>query len=212
MRFRGVFFDWDGTLLDSAEACYRVYRNMFGEEGIAFDRATFARTYSPNWRRTYEALGLRPERWPATDRRYLELWAEEAVGLRNGASELVRGIHSNGSALGVVTSGDRSRVATEVERHGLASFFATVVCGDDIERKKPHPEGLLLAMSRVGIDASDAAYVGDSPEDIHMAKEAGVFSVGVEGGFPNGDALRAAAPHAWAEDLVDLRRVLDLDD
>jgi HAD superfamily hydrolase (TIGR01549 family) len=212
VRFEAVLFDWDGTLLDSAEACYRVYRNMFGEEGIAFDRATFARTYSPNWRLTYQALGLPPDRWPVADRRYLELWRAEAVGLRDGASELLGSIRSDGVAMGVVTSGDRSRVFAEVERHGLATFFAAIVCGDDTERKKPHPEGLLIALGRVGIDASDAAYVGDSPEDIQMAKEAGVFSVGVHGGFPNAEALRAAGPSAWAEDLNDLRRVLALDD
>jgi phosphoglycolate phosphatase-like HAD superfamily hydrolase len=50
---------------------------------------------------------------------------------------------------------------------------------------------------------ADAAYVGDSPEDIQMARAAGVYAVGIPGGFPNQDALRRSAPELWAEDLAD---------
>ena len=44
-----VLFDWDGTLVDSAEASYRCYVRLFDSYGIGFDRTRFERTYSPNW-------------------------------------------------------------------------------------------------------------------------------------------------------------------
>ncbi len=50
--------------------------------------------------------------------------------------------------------------------------------------------------------AREAAYVGDSPEDVEMARSAGVFSVGIAGGFPNRKALAAASPDLWAPDLA----------
>ena len=53
---RAVLFDWDGTLVDSAETSFRAYVSLFRELGIAFDREEYRRTYSPNWHRTYEAL------------------------------------------------------------------------------------------------------------------------------------------------------------
>ena len=40
-----VIFDWDGTLLDSAEATYRGYGRLFGSYALSFDRDDFARTY-----------------------------------------------------------------------------------------------------------------------------------------------------------------------
>jgi phosphoglycolate phosphatase-like HAD superfamily hydrolase len=43
--------------------------------------------------------------------------------------------------------------------------------------------------------------VGDSPEDVMMARAAGALTVGVPGGFPNRDALERAAPHVLAPDL-----------
>ena len=48
----------------------------------------------------------------------------------------------------------------------------------------------------------DAAYVGDSPEDVLMAKAAGVFAVAVPGAYPNRAALVSSEPDALAADLA----------
>src|SRR5574342_470826 len=82
---RAVLFDWDGTLLDSAEASYRCYVRLFGSYGLDYDRATFARTYSPNWYRTYVAVGLPETAWAEADARWLAFYAEEVSRLLPGA-------------------------------------------------------------------------------------------------------------------------------
>lgn len=208
MRMRAVLFDWDGTLLDSAEACYRVYCQVFAEEGIPFDRELFERTYSPNWQRTYASLGLPAHRWNDADRRYLELWAREEVPLRRGADTIVEALHRRGHPLGLVTSGEHARVGPELEHSGLRPRFAAIVCGDDVARKKPDPEGVQLALARLGVEPGEAAYVGDSPEDIEMARRASVLSIGVEGGFPNHGGLRASRPDVLIRALADLLQTL----
>src|SRR5689334_11367542 len=43
-RFAAVLFDWDGTLVDTAEASYRCYVKLFDSYGLSFDREAFART------------------------------------------------------------------------------------------------------------------------------------------------------------------------
>ena len=40
--WRAVLFDWDGTLADTAESCFRSYLRMFADLGVPFDRARFA--------------------------------------------------------------------------------------------------------------------------------------------------------------------------
>ena len=55
---RAVLFDWDGTIVDSAEASFRCYVRLFESYRIPFDRERFQRTYSPDWYRTYTTLGL----------------------------------------------------------------------------------------------------------------------------------------------------------
>ena len=108
-----------------------------------------------------------------------------------------------GVTAALVTSGSRARVERELENLGVREAFAQLVCGEDAVRKKPHPEALLLALTRLDLPPAEAAYVGDSPEDVQMAREAGVFAVGLEGGFPNAEALREARPDFLAEGLID---------
>jgi phosphoglycolate phosphatase-like HAD superfamily hydrolase len=88
-----------------------------------------------------------------------------------------------------------------MEAFGVAALFATAVCGGETARRKPHPEPLLLALGRLGLSPAECAYVGDSPEDVAMAKAAGVLAVGIPGGFPNREALAASAPDLLSPSL-----------
>ena len=201
-RPAAVLFDWDGTLVDSAEASYRCYVRLFDSYGIGFDRARFESTYSPNWQRTYEAVGLARELWPEADRRWLEHYDGERTRLVPGAREALAQLEAAGVAQGVVTSGDRSRVSRELVDLEVDAYFKTVVYGGDTPRRKPHPEALLLALARMAVTPERAAYVGDSPEDVEMARAAGVRAVGVPGGFPNREALAASRPDVLAKDVT----------
>ena len=90
----------------------------------------------------------------------------------------------------------------------VGGFFEVIVGGDEVPRQKPAPDGLLLALERLGGRPEDAAYVGDSPFDMQAARSAGLYAVGVEwGGIHTGAALGAAdvlitEPHALLEVLA----------
>lgn len=207
-RLDAVIFDWDGTLVDSAELSYRCFRRLFESFGIVFDRNAYAYTYSPNWIRTYEAVGLPEADWPEADSRWVRFYREEQSSLLPGAQQALDALRQQGKARGLVTSGDRVRVHGELERFGLHSAFGAIVCGQDVQNRKPHPEGLLVALERLGVAAAAAAYVGDSPEDMGMARAAGVFAVGIPGGFPNRASLLAAEPDLVAASVTEAMETL----
>jgi HAD superfamily hydrolase (TIGR01509 family) len=198
---RAVLFDWDGTLVDSAAKSYRCYVSVFGAYGIEYDHDTFERTYSPDWYRTYEDIGLPREAWTEADARWLECYETEPSQLLPGARQGLERLAARGVVQGLVSSGDAGRVRREIVTLGVASFFAAVVCGGETQRRKPDPQPLLVALGRLGVAPAESAYVGDSPEDVLMAKAAGAFAVGVPGGFPNRRALEAAAPHVFSPDI-----------
>ena len=172
---RAVLFDWDGTLADTAEASYRCYVRMFAEFEIPFDRETFARTYSPNWYHTFRQIGLDERHWSRADERWLAHFANERVDLLDGARHLLETLTARGLATGIVTSGGRERVERELELHGLIDHLHERVYGCDVKEKKPHPEGLLLCLDRLRMRAEEAVFVGDSPEDIEMARASVVW-------------------------------------
>jgi pyrophosphatase PpaX len=201
-RLQAVLFDWDGTLVNTAEASYRCYEKLFGSYGIAFDRDAFRRTYSPNWHLTYSALGLAEERWAEADKRWLSHYCEEEIVLIEGARDALLRVRAAGLRAGLVTSGDRVRVSRELADLGMAELFEVLVCAEDTVRRKPDPEPLLLALQRMRLAPAEAVYVGDSPEDVQMAQTAGVRTVGIPGGFPNREALAAARPDVLEETLA----------
>jgi HAD superfamily hydrolase (TIGR01509 family) len=199
---RAVLYDWDGTLVDSAEKSYQCYVKVFSTFGIPYDHASYEKTYSPDWYQTYVAVGLPRDRWAEADTLWTRTYEREPSRLLPGARTALERMGRGGTAQGLVSSGEASRVRRELREHALEGFFGTaVVCGGETERRKPHPEPLLAGLEKLGVGPAEAVYVGDSPEDVAMAKAAGVRAVGIPGGFPNREALAASGPDLLAPSL-----------
>jgi len=108
----------------------------------------------------------------------------------------------------LVTSGDRDRVTRQLREFRLTRLFGARVCSGDTVEKKPHPAPLRLALRRLRLEPSACVYVGDSPEDLQMAKRAGVRSIAVLGPFPTEKRLRAAQPEFLLESIRELPQTL----
>lgn len=201
MTIRAVIYDFDGTLIDSAESSFQCYVETFGRFGVPFDQEIFERTYSPNWLHTYAAVGLPRDKWDEANDVWLDLYSRIDCRLIAGVSAAMMRLAQAGVRQGIVTSGNRSRVERELRALAIESLFAAVVCSEDVTRKKPHPEGLLQALRSLNVEPADAVYVGDSPEDVQMARAAGVFSVAIPGKFPNRELLRASGANLHADSL-----------
>lgn len=91
------------------------------------------------------------------------------------------GLRQLGLTLGVITNRDREFFIHElntVDGTGWADLFATEICGDDTERRKPHTDQILKAAANLGCElGKDVWYVGDSTTDVIAAKSAGITSV-----------------------------------
>jgi phosphoglycolate phosphatase len=64
-------------------------------------------------------------------------------------------------------------------REGLLDAFACVLGAEDVPAFKPDPSGLLLALERLGVDAADAIYVGDTTIDAEAAANAALRFIAV---------------------------------
>lgn len=199
-----LLFDWDGTLVDSAQLGLAAFEKSFAALGVAFDHEIYRAVYSPNWYSVYEALGLPKEKWQLADDLWVQHYGEETAQPVPNAQATISGLKRKGYRLGVVSSGNECRVGREIRELGLESFFETVVCNEQMEKKKPHPEGLETAMRLLGCVNETACYVGDSPEDIEMGKRANLFTVGVRSGYPTSWRLEGTEPDILIESLTEL--------
>ena len=199
-----LLFDLDGTLLDSFTVHMEIFKTTFAHFGIQLTEENFLSTYSPNWYKTYEALGLRKEDWAAADALWLKEAEKKTAQLFSGIDETLIKLNKN-YTLGLVTSGSKSRVVRDLKTTGIAQFFKTIVTGDDIKTPKPSPEGLELALRNLKRHANEAVYIGDSSADCEMAKAAGVSFIGVSSEF---DSLTSTQPDYLIQSISELPKLM----
>ena len=204
---RAVILDWDGTLLDSYRADARAYRFMFRALGIKFSSRDLARHYSPDWYRVYRAAKIPRSQWQRADNLWAKAYKRENPRLLPGARALLKELSSS-YLLALVTSGDRERVHRQLRKFNFVKLFRVCICSEDAARRKPHPAPLRKAMQCLGIKPSDCVYLGDTPEDIEMARHARVRSIGVIGPFPSSARLAAAHPDALIHSIAELPKLL----
>jgi phosphoglycolate phosphatase len=90
-------------------------------------------------------------------------------------------LKNDGRALGIVTNRNREFLEHELSRVDAGRWtdlFTAQICGDDVQRRKPDPEGILRALERIGVAPGKACwYVGDSITDIAAAERAGIGGI-----------------------------------
>lgn len=189
-----LLFDWDGTISDTSVAGLEAFEKTFAELGYAITRSTYNQIYSPNWYSMYEAIALPRELWPKADDLWLYHYGQRQPHFVDGAGEVIAKLRHRGYRMGIVSSGTCSRVAREIEQLGLKELFEAIVCNEALVHKKPHPEGLEKGMAQMNCLPDSCCYIGDSPEDIQMGKNAGISTVGILSGYPTSRNLEAENP------------------
>jgi phosphoglycolate phosphatase-like HAD superfamily hydrolase len=99
-------------------------------------------------------------------------------------------------------------VVRQLREFRLTRLFAARVCSGDTPQRKPHPAPLHLALRQMRLHSSACVYVGDSPEDLQMARGAGVRAIAVLGPFPTEKRLRAARPELLLNSITELPEAL----
>jgi HAD superfamily hydrolase (TIGR01509 family) len=146
---------------------------------------------------------LPKEKWSQADDLWQIHYDHQAARMIEGAADTLLTLRGRGYRLGVVTSGNQGRVTREVEQFGLADLFEVVICHEHITRRKPHPEGLEIALARLGNQPEGSAYIGDAPENILMGKQANILTVGVRSNYPTSARLLSSAPDIYLESITD---------
>jgi len=137
--------------------------------------------------------------------RHLETVIVEAV------STLIAG-KCAGFLTALVTSKNDEEISNTLPRLGIAEFVDAIVSADQVRNPKPDPEGVLLALERLGTRADDALFIGDTVHDMRAAKAAGVRRCAVTWGAALREILLAEEPELVCERPSDLPSVIGLPD
>jgi pyrophosphatase PpaX len=124
--------------------------------------------------------------------------------------EVLERLHLSGIRLGVVTNKVRLTTEKGLAFYGLDKYMDVVVTADEVKSAKPDPEGILLAVSRLGCDPERTLMVGDSQFDLQAAQNAGVLSAGVAWSLKGEKFLNQFRPDYMLHDMRDLYEIAGL--
>ena len=178
MAIRGVIFDLDGVLIDSADAHLESWRVLARRRGRTISEESFLSTFG---RSNADIVPLLfPEE--ATPEGLRKISEEKESVYRDlvrgrlpvmpGAPELVRGCHAAGLRLAIGSSTPPENIALALEEMGVAECVPVLVSGDDVARGKPDPEVFLTAARRLGLPASECVFIEDAPAGVEAALRA----------------------------------------
>lgn len=210
---KGVVFDMDGTLLNTLPDLTALTNAVLSDLGYPTHTEEAIRGFIGDGVR---ALMMRAMPDSASDdekeaalaewkSRYQEFGRRKTVPYPN-IIEMLEGLKSKGVKLGVLSNKFDAAVKDLAEFYFPATF--DVAKGESPTcPRKPDPTGLLVSIQEIGLNPSQAAYIGDSAGDMKTAKAAGAMAIGVSWGYQTVDRLVSAGADMVIDDPL---AILDL--
>ena len=187
-----VIFDVDGTLIDSQAEIMAAMDLAFQSEGLTMPaRATVLSIVGLSLPDAFRHLC--PDSDVHQQSRLVDAYKDAFVSLRAdnremgplypGAREAIDRLSARDNTLLAVATGKSRRGLDKVlERHGLQGVFHSEQVADH-HPSKPNPSMILTALNDTGVMAHRAVMVGDTTDDMDMARAAGVKTIGVPWGY-----------------------------
>ncbi|YAF98730.1 MAG: beta-phosphoglucomutase [Nodularia sp. CChRGM 3473] len=206
LNIKGVIFDLDGVLTDTAEYHYLAWQKLADEEGIPFNRQANEPLRGIS-RRASLMLILK-------DRHYSDAEIEEMLERKNRYYvELIRNITPQDLLPGAIALLDELRQAgiktaigsasknarMVVERLGIADKVDAIADGYSVQRPKPAPDLFLYAANRLGVLPQQSVVIEDAAAGVEAALAAGMWVVGL------GPTERVGAAHIILPSLAGIK-------
>ncbi len=203
-------FDLDGTLIDSGDDLVQATIHSLHGLGIDPPPPEVIIGYVGGGARglLQDSMGeaATPERLEAGLAAFIDYYGAHLLDhtlAYPGVEEVLRHFFAT-RPLAVITNKPEAFSRTILEGLGLAGYFREILGYDSVERKKPHPEGILQALHGWGVEPTRAVMVGDSDHDILAGKAAGTVTVAVAYGFKSAEELLSAGPDYLIHDIREL--------
>ena len=95
------------------------------------------------------------------------------LSARPGLDTILTYLSDKGYPLGLASGSDRKVVSNNLESAGISHYFTATLCGDEVTRGKPDPEGYTRVAAMIGYRPEDCYVLEDSPNGILAAYRAG---------------------------------------
>lgn len=200
---RGVLFDLDGTLADTAPDLGFALNQQRLARGMPELPIEAVRSHASSGARGLLKIGFGIEPgqsgYEALRDEFLDIYEDNlsrSTRLFPGVPALLEQIERRGLRWGIVTNKSERFTFPLLRALALIERAACVICGDTTPNPKPHPAPLLAAAKKLGIPAPQCIYVGDDVRDVQAGHAAGMPVVVARYGYLG----NGTPPEQWGAD------------
>jgi phosphoglycolate phosphatase len=179
---QAIFFDWDGTLVDSLAFLTGAHNHVKSRLGLpAITEEDFLQYFGMPRDYLYAEMygNMATEAKTLFEAYYISNHLAE-ICLAEGVVDLLEYVYSRGVIMGIVSNKKGDFLRTEVLHLGWDRYFGDRVIGStDAPRDKPFADPLIMAVNKSSqaIDLKKLWYVGDTETDLACAQNTGCISV-----------------------------------
>lgn len=185
---QGFFWDYDNTILETAEAHWNKHCVVLARHGIMLNESGSKRIYenngNQNWEWFKEELGLRipqKEYLQEVDAQFKEYLAH--LEMRPGIAELFQFIDDAGIPQAIITNARRDSAEPVLKEKNILPLMKFVLFKEDYEGRKPDPAPYLAGLNKMAeitglsIDPKRCIAIEDDPKGVESAHRAGVIAI-----------------------------------
>ncbi|MFZ8200873.1 HAD family hydrolase [Alteromonas portus] len=184
---KAIFFDHDGTLIDSEMTHFKLWKTMLAGMGkeltfeyyhtrmagisVMNNASDIIRDFS---------LALSPHALFKQRRALtLQFLEQQAFPLMRGAKEALMSCKTCGLRVAIVTGGARLAVEKTLSFYGFEDIVECIVSSDDVVEGKPSPDCYLAALSQMKLAAHEVMAVEDTEFGLQAAVSAGIKTAAI---------------------------------
>ena len=217
-NIKGVFFDLDGTLFDTAPELSVATNQMLKDVDLHELETDIIKSFigkgadnlvrkSISYSSKQDSEFLFKEARKLFDKYYI-LNAAESLPF-DGAEEALIKLKNKKLSLACVTNKPEIYTHAILEESGLISYLDLVVSGDTVTRKKPDPMPLQYSCDKLELEPKEAIMVGDSYNDIEAGFSAGTYVITVPYGYKYGQSIESDKVDVAIKNLNDLVQIIN---
>jgi phosphoglycolate phosphatase len=217
-NIKGIFFDLDGTLFDSAPELSFATNQMLKDIDLQELESDVIKSFIGKG-----ADNLVRKSISYSSKQYSEVLFKKARKLfdkyyilnaaqslpYDGVEEALMKLKKKKISLACVTNKPEIYTHAILEESGLISYLDLIVAGDTVSRKKPDPMPLQYSCDKLELEPKQVIMVGDSCNDIEAGFSAGTYVVTVPYGYQYGQSIESDKVDLAIKNLNDLVTIIN---
>ncbi len=175
--FKVVVFDLDGTLIDSINIWLSLFEKVFKKYGLDVNENCIKNQFGKQDKEIISFFAKKEKREEMID--FFEVKKKDKTFLNKFktfpfTAKVLTEIKSKGIKISVATGNNNKIMNFILKKYDLNKFLDYHICAEEVKKGKPNPEMLLKVLKFFKVKKKDLIYIGDSPHDVKMARNAGV--------------------------------------